>query len=124
MGNCVIKESGMHWAGEDWGSLAPETHFSGDKTHEKFYKKATDMKEEIRFLVANGKKAAAAAERRTQVKIKITKKQLGELLGRMDSVKGLDVEEVVALLMRAGDQFDQTHQRSRRPALKSIPEVN
>ncbi|KAI8552811.1 hypothetical protein RHMOL_Rhmol06G0297000 [Rhododendron molle] len=113
----------MHWAGEDWGSLAPETHFSGDKTREKFYKEATDMKEEIRLLVANGKKAAAA-ERTTQVKIKITKKQLGELLGRMDSVKGLAVEEVVALLTRAGDQFDQTHQRSRRPALKSIPEVN
>ncbi|KAF7141549.1 hypothetical protein RHSIM_Rhsim06G0216700 [Rhododendron simsii] len=110
----------MQWAGEDWGSLAPETHFSGDKTREKFYKKATDMKEEIRLLVANGKKAAA--ERTTQVKIKITKKQLGELLGRMDSVKGLAVEEVVALLMR-GDQFDQTHQRSLRPALKSIPEV-
>ncbi|KAI3755868.1 hypothetical protein L1987_55677 [Smallanthus sonchifolius] len=56
----------------------------------------------------------------TEVKIKISKKQLEELLGRTD-VQGLTVEQVLAQLMDASDGFE-SHQRSWRPALQSIPE--
>ncbi|KAK9071172.1 hypothetical protein SSX86_005891 [Deinandra increscens subsp. villosa] len=56
----------------------------------------------------------------TEVKIKISKKQLEELLGRTD-VQGLTVKEVLARLMNASDRFE-SHQRSWRPALQSIPE--
>ncbi|KAK2990289.1 LOW QUALITY PROTEIN: hypothetical protein RJ640_014741 [Escallonia rubra] len=51
----------------------------------------------------------------TEVKIKITKKQLGELLGKID---GLPVQQVLAQLMSAGDGYE-AHQRSWRPALQS-----
>ncbi|KAK2977880.1 hypothetical protein RJ640_020224 [Escallonia rubra] len=57
----------------------------------------------------------------TEVKIKITKKQLEELLGKID-VKGLPVQQVLAQLMSAGDGY-KAHQKSWRPALQSIPEV-
>ncbi|KAK2981081.1 hypothetical protein RJ640_012036 [Escallonia rubra] len=57
----------------------------------------------------------------TEVKIKITNKQLEELLGKID-VKGLPVQQVLAQLMSAGDGYE-AHQRSWRPALQSIPEV-
>ncbi|KAD2132543.1 hypothetical protein E3N88_41789 [Mikania micrantha] len=57
----------------------------------------------------------------TEVKIKISKKQLEKLLGQTD-VQGLTVEQVLARLMSASDQFE-SHQRSWRPALKSIPEI-
>lgn len=62
----------------------------------------------------------------TEVKIKITKKQLEALLGKVD-VRDLRVEQVMAQLMSHSDRFQsQTHQRSWswRPALQSIPEVN
>ncbi|KAK9269414.1 hypothetical protein L1049_001187 [Liquidambar formosana] len=57
-----------------------------------------------------------------EVKIKITKKQLEELLGKVD-VQGLSVQQVLAQLMSVSDRYE-SHQRSWRPALKSIPEVN
>ncbi|XP_024960750.1 uncharacterized protein LOC112501271 [Cynara cardunculus var. scolymus] len=56
----------------------------------------------------------------TTVKIKISKKQLEELLGRAD-VQGLTVQQVLAQLMNVSDRFE-THQRTWRPALHSIPE--
>ncbi|KAI8009024.1 hypothetical protein LOK49_LG07G03371 [Camellia lanceoleosa] len=108
MGNCIKKESSMQWGGEDWGSPASETLFSGEKS----YNKATNIEE---------KSATPASVK--EVKIKITKKQLEELLGKMD-VQGLSVQQMLSqLLMNGSDRFE-THQRSWRPALKSIPEVN
>lgn len=58
----------------------------------------------------------------TEVKVKITKKQLEELLGRME-VQGLTMHQVLQHLMNVSDRFE-THQRSWRPALQSIPEIN
>ncbi|KAF7831365.1 DUF4228 domain protein [Senna tora] len=62
----------------------------------------------------------------TEVKIKITKKQLEALLlappGKV-SVKDLRVEQILAQLMAHSDRF-QAHQRPWRPALQSIPELN
>ncbi|XVF70668.1 hypothetical protein PTKIN_Ptkin11bG0180900 [Pterospermum kingtungense] len=57
-----------------------------------------------------------------EVKVKITKKQLEELLGRVD-VKELSVQQVLAQLINVSNQYE-TNQRSWRPALQSIPEVN
>ena len=53
-------------------------------------------------------------------KIKISKKQPEELLGRTD-VQGLTVAQVFARLMNVSDRFE-SHQLSWRPALQSIPE--
>ena len=57
---------------------------------------------------------------KTEIQIKISKKQLEELLGMTD-VQGLIVEQVLAWLMNVSDRFE-SHQLSWRPALQSISE--
>ncbi|KAL6954674.1 hypothetical protein U1Q18_042891 [Sarracenia purpurea var. burkii] len=135
MGNCVRKESPMQWAGEDWGSpvLESETLLSSDEGHEKrqIYGNATKIEEESRLLGSNKGKgdsdspfssSSPTTETATEVKIKITKKQLEELLGRMD-VEGISVQQLLVQLISASDRYE-THQRSWRPALQSIPEAS
>uniref|UniRef100_A0A5B7AQP8 Uncharacterized protein n=1 Tax=Davidia involucrata TaxID=16924 RepID=A0A5B7AQP8_DAVIN len=127
MGNCIRKESAMQWAGEDWGSPASETLFSGDTSGDTLYDKAMKIEEErllgdIKGGFPSISSSPSSSATTTEVKIKITKKQLEELLGRVD-VQGLSVRQVLAQLMNASDGFE-THQRSWRPALQSIPEVN
>ncbi|KAL6999298.1 hypothetical protein U1Q18_000460 [Sarracenia purpurea var. burkii] len=130
MGNCIRKEPPTQWGGEDWGSPEPEMLFSGDRSQEiRLYDdKPTKIEKECLSLSSTfsspcsfpGKSAEAAG---TEVKIRITKKQLEELLGTTD-VRGLSVHQVLELLMSAGDRYETDHQRSWRPALQSIPEVN
>ncbi|TKY46881.1 DUF4228 domain protein [Spatholobus suberectus] len=65
---------------------------------------------------------ATTAKTTTEVKIKITKKQLEELLSKVD-VRELRVEQVLSQLMNHSGGY-QSLQRPWRPALQSIPEVN
>lgn len=61
-----------------------------------------------------------------EMKIKITKKQLEELLGRAE-VYGISVDQVLARLINDKnheDHFEIHYQRSWRPVLQTIPEVN
>ncbi|XP_027344305.1 uncharacterized protein LOC113856607 [Abrus precatorius] len=67
-------------------------------------------------------KGANNAKTTTEVKIKITKKQLEELLSKVD-VRELRVEQVMSHLMKHSGGY-QSLQRPWRPALQSIPEVN
>lgn len=68
--------------------------------------------------------ATADACKGTEVKIKITKKQLEEILGRAD-VEGMSTEELLFQLVKSnGECDDQVRHRPWRPALHSIPEVN
>ncbi|KAJ4726070.1 DUF4228 domain protein [Melia azedarach] len=117
MGNCLRRESSVQWAGDDWDSVASD-HRS---------ERAMKMEEEgllgdgkLGFITSSSSVTAAAT---TEIKIKITKKQLEELLGKVD-VKELSVQQVLVQLMNVGDRHRETHQRSWRPALQSIPEVN
>ena len=59
----------------------------------------------------------------TTVKIKITKKQLKELLGKAE-VKGLSVQQILSQLMNASSDHRsyEPQQQSWRPNLQSIPE--
>ncbi|XP_027333480.1 uncharacterized protein LOC113848246 [Abrus precatorius] len=91
MGNCIRHQSSTGSATDDddeWDEFAA-------------------AEEGGSFAAPNGGK-----KRTTEVKIKITKKQLEELVGKVD-VKELRVEEVLAQLMK---------HRPWRPALQSIPE--
>ncbi|GMJ10327.1 hypothetical protein like AT3G20340 [Hibiscus trionum] len=115
MGNCLRRQSSTQWGGEDWGTLttaAANDYDDGDNMEEK-------------GLLGNhkiiGSTTSSSATR--EVKVKITRKQLVELLGSVD-VKELSVQQVLAQLINVGDQYDQEDQRSWRPALQSIPEVN
>ncbi|CAK9175753.1 unnamed protein product [Ilex paraguariensis] len=120
MGNCIRKESSMQWGGEDWGSPASEHLFSGDTS--KLTKK---LEEDQRLLEKSSEDfpfhESSSKTPVTEVKIKITKKQLETLLGSTD-VQGLSVGQVLAQLMDVSDGYE-THQRPWRPVLQSIPEV-
>ncbi|KAI3828306.1 hypothetical protein L1987_02406 [Smallanthus sonchifolius] len=111
MGNCMKKQPAAKSDGGGWGSPAtsPEkrdisgNHRNGSWKGEKY---SGD-----RF----SEKTAT-----TEVKIKISKKKLEELLGRKD-LQELTVEQMIAQLMSLSERFE-SHQRSWRPALRSIPE--
>jgi len=68
----------------------------------------------------SAEKGSFGAVTTTEVKIKITKKQLEELLSKVD-VRELRVEQVLSRLMDHSGGF-QALQRPWRPALQSIPE--
>ncbi|KAI3708551.1 hypothetical protein L2E82_37772 [Cichorium intybus] len=111
MGNCIKKQPALQRDGGDWGSRAasPKTmNFSGSQSGD-------SRKGESYSGDSFGKKTGT-----TEVKIKISKKQLEELLGRT-KVLGLTVDQVLAQLMNVSDEFE-SHQRPWRPALESIPE--
>jgi hypothetical protein len=125
MGNCLRRQSGspMVWAGDDWGSLTSKNSFEDDDDENIAWNA-----ERHRLLGKTGAFSLSSSSTNTgstgtrEVKIKITKKELEELIGRVD-MQGLSTKQILARLMDAADRYDE-HQRSWRPALQSIPEVN
>ncbi|KAK9025872.1 hypothetical protein V6N11_038726 [Hibiscus sabdariffa] len=110
MGNCLRRQSPTQWGGEDWGTLTAAND-DGDGIEEK-------------GLLENHERIGSTTSSATrEVKLKITRKQLVELLGRVD-VKELSVQQVLAQLINVSDHIDHADQRSWRPALQSIPELN
>lgn len=101
----------MHWGGDDWSLCAA--------TSEETTLLASDDKNKT---IETDVSFTKGSKTTTELKIKITKKQLQELLSRAE-LKELTVEQVVAQLMDVSDRFE-TNQRSWRPALQSIPEIN
>lgn len=106
MGNCIRKDSSTQWGGENWGS---ETLFSDRRTETQ----SMNIEEENSLL-------KDSSDLRKEVKIKITKKQLGQMLIKAD-IQGLSVHQILAQLMNVGDRFE-SHHLSWTPALQSIPE--
>ncbi|XP_054799649.1 uncharacterized protein LOC129304049 [Prosopis cineraria] len=100
MGNCLKHPSTVEYTDDDefW-----------DYTPEK----------EIDYFQA--KDVGGGAGKTTEVKIKITKKQLEALLGKLD-VKDLRADEFMVQLISHSHR-SQTHQRPWKPALQSIPEL-
>ncbi|CAA0813966.1 Expression of the gene is downregulated in the presence of paraquat- an inducer of photoxidative stress [Striga hermonthica] len=90
MGNCIRKESSEHWGGDDWGSFG-----SGETSNT----------------------IIGASPARTEVKIRISKKQLKHLLGKGDSE-----EDIMARLIQIGGDWPAADRRTWTPALGSIPE--
>lgn len=103
MGNCIRHDSAMHWGGDDWGSVAEEEEETA----------------EIEGLL--GKSVSSRSPEAVEVvKVRITKRQLEELLGKVDG-KELTVHQAVVALLSAGPG---SHHRPWQPALQSIPEAN
>ncbi|XWS27843.1 hypothetical protein CRYUN_Cryun25bG0014600 [Craigia yunnanensis] len=128
MGNCLRHQSPTQWAGDDWGSSAAndddDSFFASETTHDTCEYKGM-MNIEEKGLLRNHQKTGFTSSSATtthEIKVKITKKQLEELLGRVD-VKELSVQQVLAQLINVSNQYE-ANQRSWRPALQSIPEVN
>lgn len=92
MGNCLRHPSSAKHNDEDW-EYSPEPEEKVEESPAKYI---------------GGKTT-------TEVKIKITKKQLKALLGKADA-QDLKMEHLLAQLM--------AHQRPWKPALQTIPELN
>ncbi|XVE80384.1 hypothetical protein DITRI_Ditri14bG0135500 [Diplodiscus trichospermus] len=120
MGNCLRHHSSTQWAGDDWGNDAVDDGFFVNESTRDTCEYKGMMKIEEKGLLGFTTSSSATATH--EIKVKITKKQLEELLGRVD-VKELSVQQVLAQLINVGNQYD-ANQRSWRPALQSIPEVN
>ncbi|KMT12733.1 hypothetical protein BVRB_4g088290 [Beta vulgaris subsp. vulgaris] len=103
MGNCLRHDSRVHWGGEDW---SPEI--------------MKDMSMEEEQLGSCKKDNTSTIK---EVKVKLTKKQLEKLLGKIDLQQhGFSTAQILAQLMKVSVQYE-THQRSWKPRLQSIPEV-
>lgn len=142
MGNCLRRESGMEWAGEDWGSLESKSHHSNSMHSTKdTYDNTEKLKllGEIRsgsdiYSSSSSSSGGITGLENKEVKIKISKKELEQLVERFHGVQGLSIEQVLlSHLMNGGDYYHYhdhdlqrqwEHQRSWRPVLQSIPEVN
>ncbi|KAK2441296.1 hypothetical protein P8452_20138 [Trifolium repens] len=99
MGNCLKQQSSTNYATDD--EDYDLSSYKGDYATKSNY---------------------ADAKTTTEVKIKITKKQLEELLSKVD-MRELRVEQVLAQLMNHSNGY-KSLQRSWRPALQSIPEMD
>ncbi|KAL2322651.1 hypothetical protein Fmac_027030 [Flemingia macrophylla] len=99
MGNCLKHQSSSKY------SISDDDDNDGDHWN---------------FKTSKNVLATTMAKTTTEVKIKITKKQLEELLSKVD-VRELRVEEVLSQLMNHSGGY-QSLQRPWRPALQSIPE--
>ncbi|XP_066310053.1 uncharacterized protein [Miscanthus floridulus] len=102
MGNCLKPQRAATWAdGDEW--------------------------EEEAEVCSSKAAAAAVEEKRVEVKIRVTRRQLQELLekaGCGGKAKRRQVEEVLAELMASGRVcYQQEMRRHWRPALYSIPEA-
>ncbi|KAL4336020.1 hypothetical protein GQ457_07G013490 [Hibiscus cannabinus] len=120
MGNCLHRQSSTQWAGDDWGTSTADD--GRTRTEEKGLVRNRQKDGSI-----TASSAAAAAATTHAVKVKITKKQLEELLGMVD-VNELTVQQVLAQLINVSSTSNQSdiqpNQRSWRPKLQSIPELN
>ncbi|CAI9756598.1 unnamed protein product [Fraxinus pennsylvanica] len=107
MGNCCRRESSMVWASVD----------------DEWNQSVTPKKEKESLLISDNHR------NREEVKIKITKRQLQEFLGRVD-MEDLTTEQALCQLVNVGASAgagDLSHVRSQRlwrPRLHSIPEVD
>ncbi|KAL7103462.1 hypothetical protein ACP275_08G180600 [Erythranthe tilingii] len=128
MGNCIRKESAMQWGGEDWGSF----NSSGDQNIKSRVNEKHDIfnfsLEEKTGLLLGGERRSSrggvlSSVTHHQVKLKISKKELEQLLKKADVV-GLPVDQVLAQLMYGGDCLLRPDHLPPpwSPALQSIPE--
>ena len=134
MGNCCKLATSMEWRGEDWGYLKPKN------TRKMSSNKVFDEGQQGSSLgIAQKEKLfgalRASSDANGKVKIRISKKELAELLGGRSGIEKHDeeqmkkqvgrasAEQVLLRLLKARDH-DDAHHRPWKPELESIPEVN
>ncbi|XP_020258429.1 uncharacterized protein LOC109834825 [Asparagus officinalis] len=105
MGNCIDRQRAVTWV-DDYD----------DYDEDCVSEESTSSKDDYSIDTNSGKNAFSAS---TELKLKITKKQLEKLLKRIDG-RDLTVQEVLANLMSHHEDPD----RHWKPALQSIPEVS
>ncbi|XVF87728.1 hypothetical protein PTKIN_Ptkin18bG0144000 [Pterospermum kingtungense] len=122
MGNCFRHEKSISWADDDddddddWGSLV-STQKQGDDDDGEI-----NIVEKKKKLVGGNGGHANTRE----VKITISKKELEQLVQKVEMMHGLSLEQVLVRMVKGEGVYDlQVEQhRSWKPALQTIPEVN
>ncbi|KAJ4801397.1 DUF4228 domain protein [Rhynchospora pubera] len=130
MGNCITFQRVVSWVDDgEWDFESPEHCPEPPKFHEHVQPQAPTGTKSIDDEQDQKKTAevlsAAATKSTHEVRIKITKKQLDELLKQAES-KGLPVQDVLASLLETGKPHQVKHRsigQCWRPALQSIPEI-
>ncbi|WCJ32920.1 hypothetical protein M5689_014315 [Euphorbia peplus] len=112
MGNCLRRDSAVQWGGDDWGTSSISTRSHDDDYY--------DEKEDHKGLLLHQESCSKSTNNK-EVKIKISKKQLAELLGKVN-MNELSVEQVLAQLINITDAVVSDHNRPWKPNLHSIPE--
>ncbi|KAJ7967684.1 DUF4228 domain-containing protein [Quillaja saponaria] len=119
--------SSNEWAGDDWGSLTSKSNSRKTRIFDE-----NDLEKE-RLLLGELTRSSSTSStsssilnsnKNGEVKIKISKKDLEKLVGNH---QGLSVEQILACLINATDGYHDHHdqyQRSWKPVLQTIPEVN
>ncbi|KAF8669061.1 hypothetical protein HU200_051383 [Digitaria exilis] len=124
MGNCLERRSRRSSLGSGGGGAA--THYA--KPNAVWVEEEVGRKEEEEARKGEGAPPAAAAAATTEVKIRITRKQLEELLRRVEDGKhgGVPVRDVVSELLSVASTSSNFRHREEghqwRPSLQSIPE--
>ncbi|WCJ32916.1 hypothetical protein M5689_014311 [Euphorbia peplus] len=106
MGNCLHHDSTMQWGGDDWGSSS--SYSINAISHDNYEKEERELLQEC-------------SKNNKEVKIKISKKQLAELLGRV-FMDELSIDQVLAQLVNITDTVVSNHNRPWKPNLQTIPE--
>ncbi|KAI3732089.1 hypothetical protein L1987_63286 [Smallanthus sonchifolius] len=113
MGNCCLK-----------GSRKSSTTVWADENDEWVYYSDPDLQHKQSLL---GDQRTNNSNK-TEVKIMLSKKKLEELLGKMEDLHNIPVDQILDRLIDSSDrvQIDHYHlqQHPWRPNLKSIPEEN
>ncbi|XWS12829.1 hypothetical protein CRYUN_Cryun37aG0123800 [Craigia yunnanensis] len=109
MGNCIRREKSSWADDDDWGSLV-SIHRQGDDG-------------EISIMEKEKLLGGKRDENTREVKITISKKELEQLVQKVD-MQGLTLEQVLVRMVKGEDVYEEEHHRSWKPVLQSIPEVN
>ncbi|PIA57919.1 hypothetical protein AQUCO_00500084v1 [Aquilegia coerulea] len=113
MGNCFRHEPSTIWAGEDWSSVISQRTTKEEEGSCNKKMRNLTAKEESAVDIGN-------VSSTTKLKIRLTKKQLQELLSRVE-VEGLSVEQVLFEMVDVSDEYHIQY-RSCKPALPIISE--
>ncbi|XXG42329.1 hypothetical protein AAC387_Pa01g2642 [Persea americana] len=118
MGNCLRHRPQTTLGGDDWDFAGSEKLYATDMAHDKRFENV-NHKGEMENVSLLGEKHEISS---TEIKIKLTKKQMEELLAEV-GMRGMSIERVLTQLVNKGGDCHLRH-RAWRPALQSIPEVN
>ncbi|XP_020225826.1 uncharacterized protein LOC109807661 [Cajanus cajan] len=121
MGNCCKPVSSMEWDGEDWSFLTSKNTSSSNQDHGHGLSLGKVQKEKLMEALR------VSPDVNGTVKIKISKKELTELLEKQQQLNKMQAgtasaEQVLLRLIKARDHDDR--HRLWRPVLETIPEVN
>ncbi|BFG27480.1 hypothetical protein CerSpe_137540 [Prunus speciosa] len=137
MGNCLRRDSATVWAGgdDDWIDISSQLQLQpcddcNDSNNKKKKKAYNHLAEKQRLLdeIRSSASSSSTSTNGDQVKIRIAKKELDELV-HGGNLQGLSsVEQLLdrLLTMNGPDEdqnfYEMDHQRPWRPVLQTIPE--